>query len=153
MKANKWPEIVDILKLTVVLRRLMYFTGTPEADMGNQCSAEKGISSAIFCWLALTLEIDFPPPLCPFFSLQLCLQVSDPWGFKRAGGCFRLMKPKCRVSEIGTPGSYRHIYRKWASRLQGWSCYSPLLNTLGLYVNLTVCLLLFTICGKRLVAL
>lgn len=49
-------------------------------------------------------------PLCPFFSLQLYLQVSDPWGVKRAGVCFRLMRHKCRVSvrlgSLGAPGTF-----------------------------------------------
>lgn len=60
------------------LGMLMCFTRTPEADMGNQCSAEKWISSAIFCWLALTQEIDFSPfVLSSFFNSTFRFQILE----------------------------------------------------------------------------
>lgn len=49
-----------------------------DVDMGNQCSAEKWISSAIFCWLALTQEIDFSPfVLSSLFNSTFRFQILE----------------------------------------------------------------------------
>lgn len=101
-------QIVDVLKPSVVLRRLMYFTGRPEADMGNQCSAEKGISSAIFCWLALTQEIDFSPfVLSSLFNSTFTFQILEGLNGQAAvSGWWDVSVESVRLGPLGAPGSF-----------------------------------------------
>lgn len=91
-------------------------------------------------------------PFFPFFFFFLGLHLS---------GCLKRLSRQRVVSgykdvvnvESVRPRpegafSYGHIYRKQASAAPGWSCYIPLLNAVCLYVNLTVCLLLFPECSE-----
>ncbi len=106
----------------------------------------------LFCWLAFVLEIDFFFPLCPAFLLHLCLHLSGclkRLSRRRAVSGYRdvVSVESVRLRPVGAL-SYGHIYRKEASGALRWSCYIPRLNAVCLYVNPTVCLPLFPVCGE-----
>lgn len=118
--------------------------------MGNHCKVLKQpFHHSFSADLHLLYKLIFYPPSFSFPGLHLCLWVRLFVEVEQAAARFRLQRcSKCGVGQTGTHGSYGHVLREASGRGTQMKPLHSLLSVC-LYVNLTVCLLLFTICGKR----